>query len=244
MNSSYERCAHLYDLFDQKPNVEFFYHYAAQAKQVLDVGAGTGRIAIPLAERGVKVVCVEPSPAMRREFENKLARRPDVAANIRLIVGDARSFDAGATFPAAILSGSFDHFVDDEERRSSLANVRRHLVPGGTLVFDVFLGLMADSPLSPAGQVRVGEREIRRLVGGNMLPGGKRQTDIIFEVYEGDALVERIAEQGVVGVTSRRKVHEVLSRVGFEVRREWSSYEFDGFREGDPLLIVEAVRQN
>ena len=60
----YEKAAHLYDLFDKKENIEFFYQYAKDAGEILDIGAGTGRIAIPLAERGIKVYCVEPSPAM------------------------------------------------------------------------------------------------------------------------------------------------------------------------------------
>ena len=63
--SGYERSAHLYDLFDTKPNVAFFACYAREAGDVLDIGAGTGRIAIPVAEQGVKVYAVEPSPAMR-----------------------------------------------------------------------------------------------------------------------------------------------------------------------------------
>lgn len=54
-NSGYEKAAHLYDLFDQKANIEFFFHFAFQAGEILDIGAGTGRIAIPLAERGVTV---------------------------------------------------------------------------------------------------------------------------------------------------------------------------------------------
>ena len=164
---SYGKSAHLYDLFDRKENVEFFYRYGARAGEVLDVGAGTGRIAIPLAERGVKLCCVEPSPAMRREFEKKLARRPELRDAIHLVAGDARSFDVGRTFPAAFLSGCFDHFLDEEERLASLRNVGRHLVTGGVLVFDVFLGLMEDAPLSPAGRAEVGDREIRRCGPGS-----------------------------------------------------------------------------
>jgi SAM-dependent methyltransferase len=166
--TGYESSAHLYDLFDQKPNFEFFYHYAAQAGEILDIGAGTGRIALPLAEGDVRVTCIEPSPAMRL--------RPDLAARIRLFAADARSFDAGRTFPAAFLSGTFDHFLDDEERRSSLVNIARHLVPDGLLVFDVFLGLMVDSPLAPAGRATKGDREVRRLVGGRILPNNTMET--------------------------------------------------------------------
>ena len=240
----YEKVAHLYDLFDQKPNIEFFCHYAAQAGEILDIGAGTGRIAIPLAERGVHVVCVEPSAAMRRELKKKLAQRPHLASRITLIAADARSFDAGRTFGAAFLSGTFDHFVDDEERRAGLSNIARHLAPGGLLVFDLFLGLMGDSPLSPAGTVTVDEAEVRRFVGGKVLPGKRKETVLIFETYQGGLLVDRIEERSVVGITSREEVHGLLAETGFAVQREWSSYASAEFEAGDPLLIIEAVKQD
>jgi SAM-dependent methyltransferase len=163
---SYKKSAHLYDLFDQKDNIEFFYHYASRAERALDVGAGTGRIAIPLAERGLEICCVEPSPAMRTEFEKKLTARPDLLDKIQLIPADAASFEVNMLFPVAFLSGCFDHFVNQEQRRASLENIHRHLTLGGVLVFDVFLGLMNDKPLSPAGEVIVGDKTIRRSVAG------------------------------------------------------------------------------
>ena len=70
--SGYENSAFLYDLFDRKTNIEFFHHYAAKVGAALDIGAGTGRIALPLAARGITVTAVEPSPAMRQVFGSKL----------------------------------------------------------------------------------------------------------------------------------------------------------------------------
>jgi SAM-dependent methyltransferase len=238
--TGYEKSAHLYDLFDRKENVEFFHHYAAKAGEILDIGAGTGRIAIPLARRGVSVCCVEPSPAMRREFEAKLREEPHLWERITLTEGEAISFDLGRTFPAAFLSGSFDHLLDDEERLSALRNIGRHLSDGGVLVFDVFLGLMKGTPLSPAGVVQAGGREIRRLVGGRMLSGQRKETTLVFEVYEKGELVERIEERSLVGITDRRALHRLLEMAGFEVQREWGDYDFRPFEEGDSLLIVEA----
>jgi SAM-dependent methyltransferase len=241
--TGYEKSAHLYDLFDRKENVEFFSRYALQAGEILDVGAGTGRIAVPLARRGIRVTCVEPSPAMREEFEKKLQAQPSLRERITLIAGDATSFNLGRTFPAAFLSGCFDHLLDDDERRAALANVGRHLVTGGLLVFDVFLGLMKDAPLSPAGEVRVGEREIRRLVGGQVLPGRRKEMVLVFEVYERGALVDRIEERSLVGLIDRESIHRLLRASGFAVRQEWGGYDREPFREGDALLIVEAVRE-
>jgi SAM-dependent methyltransferase len=241
-DTGYEKAAHLYDLFDTKDNIPFFLHYAMEAGAVLDIGAGTGRIAIPLAERGVGIFCVEPSLAMRSEFLRKLGTRSDLAANITLVAADARSFALSRPFPAAFLSGTFDHFLDGQERLSSLLNIARHLQPNGKLVFDVFLGLMKDTPLSPAGRVEQGDREYRRFVGGSLLPNRTRETILVFETYEAGALVERVEERSLVGVVERQDVHHLLREAGFAVTREFSNYDFTAFQEGDSLLIIEAIK--
>ena len=131
----------------------------------------------------------------------------------------------------AFLSGSFDHLLDDEERLAALRNTGRHLAPGGCLAFDVFLGLMGDSPLSPAGVARAGGREIRRFVGGQVLPEQRKETWLVFEVYQDGALIERIEERSLVGITSRRAIHRLLKLAGFVVRQEWSSYGWKPFEE-------------
>ncbi|MGD8753448.1 MAG: hypothetical protein PVG14_18620, partial [Anaerolineales bacterium] len=50
-------------------------------------------------------------------------------------------------------------------------------------------------------------------------------------------------EYGLVGITDRQSVHQILKATGFEIRREWGGYDFKAYREGDPLLIVEAVKR-
>jgi SAM-dependent methyltransferase len=129
--------------------------------------------------------------------EDVVREEPQLWERITLIEGEATSFDLGRTFPAAFLSGSFDHLLDDEERLSALRNIGRHLSDGGVLVFDVFLGLMKGTPLSPAGVVQAGGREIRRLVGGRMPSDQRKETTLVFEVYEKGELVERIEERRV-----------------------------------------------
>jgi len=237
----YEESAHLYDVFDTKQNVEFFFRYGARAGDVLDVGAGTGRVAIPLAAQDVRVTCIEPSPAMCHQFREKLQQLPQLGERIELVPGDAASFDLERVFPMAFLSGAFDHFLDREERLASLRNIVRHLEPGGTLLFDVFLGLMETSPLSPAGRFQSEDREIQRFVARRVLPGRRVRVDLVFEIYRRGAFVERIEEASIVGITTREEVHELLGQADCAVRREFSDYDLTPFREGDDLLIVEAT---
>lgn len=239
----YEKSAHLYDLFDTKENIEFFFHYAKEAGEILDIGAGTGRIAIPLAERGVKVICVEPSPAMRREFQKKLSEKPEISKNIELVAGDAISFNLNRTFNTAFLSGTFDHFLNDEERLSSLKNIAKHLKTNGKLIFDIFLGLMKDSPLSPAGKVKKGNTEYRRFVGDRILPDEKMEVLIVFETYKSGKLVNRIEEKSLVGVIHNEKLHNLLRKTGFGVKNEFGNYDISKFKQGDSLLIIEAIKK-
>lgn len=243
-HSGYEKSAHLYDLFDTKENFEFFLHYGLKAKETLDIGAETGRIAFPLAEKGVNVFCVEPSPAMRREFLKKLSKRRDLLEHISLIEGNAMSFNLDRTFPAAFLSGSFDHFLDDRERLSSLTNINKHLDQNGKLVFDVSLEPLKNKPLSPAGTAKKDNLEYRRFVGGKLLPDEKKEVLLVFELYESGNLIERIEERSLVGIIDRSKLHRLLKQAGFEVRREFGSYDFANFRNGDSQLIVEAIKKN
>jgi len=154
------------------------------------------------------------------------------------------SFDLGRTFPAAFLSGSFDHFLNDQERSSSLLNIARHLNPKGKLVFDVFLGFMKDTPLSPAGVVKKGNMEYRRFVGGKLLPDETRETILVFEVYQSGKLIERVEERSLVGVIDREKLHRLLGKTGFGVQREFGDYDFANFQNGHSLLIIEAVKKN
>ena len=241
-HTGYEQCAHLYDLSDTKDNVSFFGAYAAQVEAIIDIGAGTGRIAFPLAERGCRAVCVEPSPAMRTQCEKKLAARPDLNDRVTILAGDAATFDLGWTFRAAFMSGSFDHLLTVGERRPALANIARHLELGGLLVFDVFLGLMRNSPLEPAGQAREGEREHRRYVGARLLPDRQMEITLVFETYVEGILQERIEERSVVGLTDCEEVRRLLNETGFLVEREFSDYRFTPYRADNPLLIVGAQR--
>jgi SAM-dependent methyltransferase len=243
MRQGYEKSARFYDLFDQKENIAFFLHYATAAGEILDVGAGTGRIAIPLARHGVTVWCVEPSPAMRREFERKLDAEPELRSRITLAAGTAASFTYPQTFPAALMSGSFDHLLDAEERLAALRNISRHLEMGGTLVFDVFLVLMRDAALHPADSVEVGGQTINRLIASRLLPSGRQETTLVFEVHEGERLIERIEETSLVGITHRAKLHQHLEAAGFEVTAEWGGYDFTPYSEGDALLILAAVKR-
>ena len=238
----YDKVAHLYDLFGSQETIDFHLQYASRVSEILDIGAGTGRVAIPIAKAGTGVICIEPSAPMIRVFRQKLELEPDLKEMITIIEADAASFDLGRTLPAAFMSGSFDHLLTDDERLKSLANIANHLEPGGRLVLDVWLGLMEDSPSTWAGEMTVGDTTYKRRVGRRVLPESKIELELVFEVYRDGRLVDTIEQQSIAGVSSRELVHRLLEQTGFRVEHEYGSYDRTPYKDGDSILILETTR--
>jgi SAM-dependent methyltransferase len=103
---------------------------AAADGPVLDVGAGTGRVALDLARRGVTVHALDFDAVLLDALSERAKGLP-VAPH----VGDARDFDLGRRFPLVLAPMQTVQLLGGAAGRGRfLATARRHLEPGGLLV--------------------------------------------------------------------------------------------------------------
>jgi SAM-dependent methyltransferase len=121
---------------------------------VLDVGAGTGRIALDLARRGHEVVALDHDPALVAE----LARRAG-DLSVTAITADAREFDLGRRFALCIVPMQTIQLLGGADgRRAFLECARRHLQPGGLLAVAIAPELdlfeVVDGGLAPLPDIR------------------------------------------------------------------------------------------
>jgi len=125
----------------RRADVSFYRALAKQrgAGRVLELGAGSGRVTIPLARDGHEVVAVDRSPAMLARLRARVAALPPaVARRITVVEGDLRDFDVPGKFPLAIAAFNVvEHLYTRGEVAAFLARVRARLVPTGALAFDV-----------------------------------------------------------------------------------------------------------
>lgn len=116
--------------------VHAFERYGARpVKAVLDLGCGTGRHAVRLAERGYDVVGVDRSPSMLA------VARAASPANATFVEADMTELDLGRRFDAAlILFAALGYEPNVPSTIAALRVARRHLSDGALLVFDIWYG--------------------------------------------------------------------------------------------------------
>jgi len=115
---------------------QFYLEEARRAGgEVLELGCGTGRLTIPLAQAGIRITGVDLSSSMLERVREKA-----VKTNVRIefVQADMRSFDLARQFAAVLIPGnSLLHLATIADLKQCLAQVRRHLAPAGCLIFDI-----------------------------------------------------------------------------------------------------------
>jgi SAM-dependent methyltransferase len=109
--------------------------------RILELGAGSGRVTIPLARDGHHVVAIDQAPAMLERLRSRIASLPAASqARIEPVLADLRTFRVNARFPLVIAAFNvFEHLYTRGEVDACLRQVVEHLEPGGVFVFDVQL---------------------------------------------------------------------------------------------------------
>ena len=135
-----ERIAESYDAFSADmfepavvdPAVSFLADLAGDGA-ALELGIGTGRIALPLSQRGVPVHGIELSPAMAA----RLRAKPG-ADDIGVTIGDFATTSVDRTFRLAYLVfNTIMNLTTQDEQVACFRNVAAHLEPGGCFVIEV-----------------------------------------------------------------------------------------------------------
>ena len=100
---------------------------------MLDIGAGTGLLALAAAPHVSRVSALDVSPAMCARLHRNLER--EGIHNVEVLIGDAMALPLADTSVDAVISNYCFHHLDDDAKRRSLAEIARVLRSGGRLVF-------------------------------------------------------------------------------------------------------------
>jgi SAM-dependent methyltransferase len=228
--SSYDAIAALYDPWSRSvtEDVDF---YVAQARKaggpVVELGVGTGRIAVPVAKAGVHVIGIDDSEGMLALCRSR-AEGAGVSDLVELRLGDLRRPPVLERVPLVTCPfRALLHLASDEERLDALRAVYRLLIPHGRFVFDVFAPSMEDVEETNGRWL---ERE----------PGIWERAD-----WDLKQRVLTLAVRGETGETAMRlswrspeEWRALLDRAGFEVEAMYGWFDLRPYDGGEDTVWI------
>lgn len=213
-----EALARLYDLdlADEPGDVEL---YTALAKRtggpVLELAVGTGRVALPLARDGHRVVGVDLDPAMLARAGEAVRAAGHTTGQLRLVEGDltaAASIGAvvdGGPYRLAILAlNSILLLASAEAQRAALASMAALLAPGGLAVVDAWLPGPADAAAFD-GRLSLEWLRVDSATGDQVTKTAAASLDPVHRLVR----LTTIFEEGAPGAPPRRWIREDVLRL-------------------------------
>jgi SAM-dependent methyltransferase len=167
---------------DEGAVVEHLLRLLAPGSRVLELGVGTGRLAIPLADAGFEVTGLDASEEMLARLESKAGPR------VRAVLGDAASPSAWPPGPFSAVLAACNlllNLADPEAQRRCIHRAAEVLAPGGVLIVE--LQRLADSPSErPELEVRTVEEDVVVLIATRTDPTSAVVTGNHVELRDGE----------------------------------------------------------
>jgi SAM-dependent methyltransferase len=247
------------DYYDESPVVQrrlqdvAFYRDAARefGDPVLELGCGTGRVTMALAEAGNRVTGLDLSERMlERAIRKRGALRVEPRERVHLMQGDMTKFDLGEKFRVVIIPfRAFHHLLDLKQQMDCLECVRKHLMPGGRLVLDVFQTdaermhdpvhhretLVAEYKAKDGRTVQITERVVAFHRAEQ-----RNDVEMIFTVAHPGGRKERLVFAWTLRYFFRYEMEHLLARCGFRAAALYGNFDRTPLRDDSPEMIFVA----
>ena len=245
--NEYDPLADLYDLeYVHDYDVPFWLSLAQrEGGPVIEWGAGTGRIAIPLAEKGFDVTAVEVSEGM-------VGRGRIKGAPLEWVCSDMRSAKLNRKYRLAVCAfNSFLCLTSLDDALTFLDNAREHLGPGGLLGIEVSAFSpeeLAEKPGGPERQHdftrRTPEGKLERFSLSRYEAASQvLEMRLFYELHGSDGALSNEREHDLaIRITNRDELMLMLRLAGFEPEAAYGGFEGEPFTAESAHLIVLARR--
>lgn len=224
---AYERLfGEFYHRFTEK-TVEVISARVAPPARIVDFGAGTGRISLPLAERDYEVTAVDPCQAMLDQLQNK-----DLKHKIRTVCSKMEDYRSRGEFDVALcIFTVLLYLLNEESLKKALEAAHASLKPGGILLIDIpseaiFSGILHR------------DEAIDRSVSVVKQEGNIYNYREELKIKHADGNVSQYNDNFQIRYWPPKQIKEVLKDVGFVCEEDLTNI-FDG--TGSNYYVVKKV---
>jgi SAM-dependent methyltransferase len=240
----YDPLADLYDLeYDHDYDLPFWLALAErEGGPIIEWGAGTGRLAIPLAEAGFEETAIEVS-------KNMLEKGREKCEAVEWIRGDMRNAALERRYGLAVCAfNSFLCLLGLDDALAFLCNVREHLEPDGLLGIEVS-AFTPEELREEAGGPALRHDITRGTSGGTLERFSVSRYDAVsqllwmrlfYELYDREGKLEnKRVHELTIRIVGRGELELMLRLAGFEVEAVYGGFEGEPFTaESDHLIAL------
>ena len=250
----YDTIARFYDAENEDKTDDLaLYHelVADTGDPALEVGCGTGRVMLHLAQAGARIVGVELSEAMLARARRKLDGRRDLAPLVTFVSGDALTADLPRNFKLIIVPyNTFMHFNTQGHQLAALRRFHDLLADGGWLALD--LPNAGEAYASKDDGALVLERMFVEPESGHLvMQHSVSSLDRVAQQLHVTWIYDEIADDGAVHRTLAPlllryvfpgEMDLLLAAAGLRRTDVYGDYDRAPFADGSPRMIVIAEK--
>jgi len=210
---------------------EHFYLEEARRSggRVLEMACGSGRLTIPIAQSGVDIVGADLSASMLDRARAKALR---AGLAVEFVEADMRDFEAPGKFSAILIPGnSLLHLFSIDDLKRCLASVRRHLAPGGRLVFDISKWDLAMLARDPGERYPVLKTDGISIEETATYDAAAQVRDIVWHLSDSRVIEYRLR------VIFPQELLLLLDVAGFRVEARYGEFTREPFESSSPRQV-------
>lgn len=247
------------DYYDESPLIKSrtqdvaFYRDAARdfGDPVLELGCGTGRITMAIAEAGKRITGLDNSERMlERAIQKRAALTVESRERVHLVQGNMARLDLGEKFRLILIPfRAFQHLLEVQEQLDCLEHARKHLSSRGRLILDVFQtdaermhdpvhlreSHVAEYKTPDGRRVNISER-----TAAFHRAEQKNDVEMIYSIVHPNGRKERQVFAWTLRYFFRYEMQHLLARAGFRVTAEYGNFDRTPIEDESPEMIFVA----
>lgn len=239
------------DIYDYYTNVDFdmeFYKMLCEGrKNILELMCGTGRVSIPLINKGFPLTCVDYSEEMLDIFRSKIGD----SQKVKLVCQDVSTLSLDDQFDLIIIpSNSISEIIDKRKRKQAFQRIYQHLAPNGilfcTLYNPEYRLQIADGGMRYLGKYKMKDNKTLVITYYNVYSNQKRTISgtQFYEIYDSNnRLIEKRLLDITFSIITREEICKVAKDTGFLLKMMYGDYERNHYDEKSKFMNLLFIKK-